>query len=178
MPMKPMMPATATAAPTAAGGDDDGDELGALDVDAEVKGFDLAQQEAVEAADEPRRHDGDQHRERHDGEHLRPVGAAEAAHRPECQIAQLAVVAGVGDEAGQGARQRAKRDAREQQRADHELAVAAGDGDEDAGRGDAAEERGDGKRIDPQRLQQRGGRSRCRERWWRQRRARLPRRRR
>ena len=51
----------------------------------------------------------------------------EAAQHPQREVAQLAVVAGVGDEAGQGPVERGEGDAGEQQRADRELAVPADD---------------------------------------------------
>ncbi len=95
--------------------------LGPFDVDAEVEGLRLAEQEAVEAADQPRRRDHDKDREREHREDLRPVRAAEAAHHPERQIAQLAIVAGIGDEAGQRGSERADGDA------------GGGEGDGDAG---------------------------------------------
>ena len=55
----------------------------------------------LRAADQPRQHEGDDQRERRDRQHLGPARAGQAAQHPQREVAQLAVVAGEGDEARQ-----------------------------------------------------------------------------
>ena len=125
MPTKPTTPATATAAPTAAAVVKDDQALGALDVDAEMEGLGLAEQQAVEG----------------------PRSAAAARRRPAARTAAppapWASSRRTGCPASTSVRSRssrsslakamrpvsaaaegAERDAGQQQRADGELALA------------------------------------------------------
>jgi hypothetical protein len=100
--------------------------LHAVDVDAEVKGLCLPQHQAVEAAHQPRHDEGERQGKRCDGQCLGPAGAGQAAQHPQGQVAQLLIVAGMGEQSGQRRRQRGQRDAGQQQRADGKLPVPGG----------------------------------------------------
>ncbi len=126
--------------------------LHTLDVDAEMEGLGLAEQQAVEGPGQRRQHEGDDQRERRHRQHLGPARAGQAAQHPQREVAQLAVVAGEGDEARQRGCEGAERDAGQQQRAGGELALARHQQHQGGGGGKAAAEGGDGQRIDAERL--------------------------
>ena len=123
MPTKPTTPATATAAPTAA--------AVVITIRRLVRSTSMPRWNAsaspssrpLSARIEPGQDEHHQQRERQDRRHLRPAGPGQAAEHPQRQVAQLAVVAGEGDEPHQRGAERAERDAGEQQGAGCELAL-------------------------------------------------------
>ncbi len=102
----------------------------------------LAERQRVEAARQKwcrGEHQGSDRRER---SHLGPVRAAERAHRPESEVAQLPVVADIGEDADERACQRGERDAGQQHRRDRGPPAAGRDSIKGRGRSESAEERG------------------------------------
>ena len=136
---------------------DDDQALGGFHVDAEVEGLRLAQQQAVERAHQPRQHQAGQQREGQDRHHFRPAGAGQAAEHPQREVAQLAVVAGKGDEPRERAAEGAERNAGKQQCAGRQLALPADDRHQQGGGGESAAEGGEGQRVDAERPGPRGG---------------------
>ena len=114
--------------------------LQSLKANAEVESLRFAKRQRVKPARQERRrreHKGGDRRERGD---LDPVRAAERAHRPEGEIAQLPVVADISEDANERTRQRGKRDASQQHGRDRRAAATRRDGVERRGRGQGADE--------------------------------------
>ena len=139
------------------GDDEHGEARDALHVDAQMKRFRVAERHGVEAAGKKRRGDeGRQHQRQHRRD-LRPCGAAEAAHGPKGQFAQLLVVGNEDEHADEGAGERGQRDADEQHGGHRGAAVDRREPVQDDCRAEAAEEGGDRQEMPRDKLRQPAG---------------------
>jgi len=154
MPMKPIRPAEATLAPTASATSRIASAL--MRWTGMPRWYASASHQPIEAAGQQRHREQQRQDDRRHRRKLRPAGAAEAAERPEGQVAQLPVVRQIGEEARQGSGQRSQRHAGEQHGGDRGPALPGGDEIEHQRRDQAAAEGAEGQGGE-RKLHQRAG---------------------
>ncbi len=116
-----------------------------------MNGLAFAKHQCIEPAREKGQPDQQQGCKRHQNPNPNCSRTADAAHQPQRDVAQLAVVARVDDDAGERHRQCVDGNARKQQRRDRRSTVAARNAAHKQGRGQAADETCGRQRPDRQR---------------------------